>query len=323
MKRFCVATVGPSCRDAKMLHKLASAGVNCFRINLSHENNPDELIERISTLPIHWKPKILVDLQGPKFRIGKISETILEDNQSFIIDRDVNTNGGAARCGFQQYDLLRNMKRGDAFYINDGMVKLNVIENNFDEGILMEVKRGGVISSFKGVNIPNLDANISSLSEKDYKHIDMIKDRDDVDWVALSFVRSASDVMELKELVPQKIMAKIETPESVANIKEIVHHSDAIMVARGDLGIEVGLERLPVIQKRILNECVRQNVPAVVATQMFESMTQHPLPTRAEVNDVAHAIWSGASGVMLSGETSVGKYPLESVEMLQKVMVHL
>ena len=155
----------------------------------------------------------------------------------------------------------------------------------------MEVKRGGAISSFKGVNIPNLDADISSLSEKDHVHINMIKNRDEVHWIALSFVRSASDVRELKELVPHKIMAKIETPESVANLK--------------------------------LDECVRQDVPAVVATQMFESMIHSPLPTRAEVNDVAHAIWGGASGVMLSGETSVGKYPLETVEMLQKVMINL
>ena len=254
----------------------------------------------------------------------------LKKGDTFILDDDLENEGTQYRCGFQHIPVLNDLQLNDDLLINDGLLKLRVCQTS-KHHVVTKVERGGKLSSYKGVNIPYLKSKVSSLSEEDLQNIQFVNTLDCIDWVALSFVRSEQDVSKLRDLlldrgdhmskskVP-KIMAKIETLDALENLDKIIEISDAIMIARGDLGIEVGIEKLPAIQRDILKKCTLHNKHVVVATQMFESMIENQIPTRAEVNDVAHAIWDGATGVMLSGETSVGKYPVETANMMRVVI---
>ncbi|HMQ48850.1 MAG TPA: pyruvate kinase [Saprospiraceae bacterium] len=324
-----VATVGPACSSYNMLLELVKAGVDVFRLNFSHGSHEDhqEVINHISYINEKYNTHIgiLADLQGPKLRVGKIENNALELKEGDVItlvNEDCIGTREKIYMSYQQFP--EDVQVGEKVLVDDGKLVFEVLETNRKDTVRLVTMFGGVLSSNKGVNLPNTKISLPSLTKKDLRDLDYILTQP-VNWIALSFVRSPKDLKDLQERIdaknhPAKIMAKIEKPEAVEKIDKIIKHCNGIMVARGDLGIEVPMEQLPLIQKDIIVKCVQRARPVIVATQMMDSMITNPSPTRAEITDVANAVLDGADAVMLSGETSVGKHPVKVVEAMNKII---
>lgn len=324
-----VATVGPASSSYDNLLALVKAGVDVFRLNFSHGTHEDhqEVVQRIVSIneKYHLHIGILADLQGPKLRVGKVEGEGIELNEGdeilFVNEECIGTKE-QVYMSYPQF--AQDVKLGERILVDDGKLVFQVMETNGKDRVKLKSLYGGVLKSNKGVNLPDTAISLPCLTEKDLKDLDFILTLP-VNWIALSFVRTANDIKELKKLIaaanhPAKVIAKIEKPEAVKNIKGIVKQSNAIMVARGDLGVEVPMEKLPVIQKDIIQRCIQRARPVIVATQMMDSMITNPSPTRAEITDVANAVLDGTDAVMLSGETSVGRHPVKVVEAMNKII---
>jgi pyruvate kinase len=319
-----LATLGPASSDARTIRKLMLAGADAFRINMSHgdQKTKAKLVEHIRALEkeFHRPTTILFDLQGPKLRVGQFEggRTVLEKGSRFIFDREKKA-GDRKRVQLPHAELFEAIKPGASILIDDGRVRLSVLEA--DEGqIVSEVKVGGAVSDNKGVNVPDIVVPIPALTDKDRDDLQFALDQR-TDWIALSFVQRPEDVAEARALIGERaaLLAKIEKPAAIDRLNDIIALSDAVMVARGDLGVELPPEEVPPLQNKIV-ACARQfGKPVVVATQMLESMVTSPTPTRAEVSDVATAIYDGADAVMLSAESATGQYPIEAVQMMDRI----
>lgn len=328
-KTKIIATVGPACSSKEMLYKLAKEGVDVFRLNFSHGSHEDHLkvIENVKFINYKYGQhlSLLADLQGPKLRIGKIKDNALKLEKDDIITFTNKQCLGTKEQIYMNYEAFaQDVNVGEQVLVDDGKLMFEVVEINENGEVKLKVLYGGILSSNKGVNLPNTNLSLPSLTEKDLKDLDFILSQP-FNWIALSFVRSHRDMIDLRERVLErnhsaKLIAKIEKPEAIKKIDKIIKHSNAIMVARGDLGIEVPLERLPRLQKEIINKCIQRARPVIVATQMLDSMITDPMPTRAEISDVANAVFDGTDAVMLSGETSVGAHPLKVVEAMTKII---
>ena len=328
-KTKIVATIGPVTSSKENLIKLIKSGVNVCRLNFSHSTH-EEHIEVVRNIreadkELGTHTAILGDLQGPKIRIGEVKDNNIElVPGAEIIITTKPVMGTADKVSITYQGLPKDVKKGERILLDDGKLMFEVISTNLKDEVKLKVIHGGYLSSKKGVNLPNTKISQPSLTEKDKEDLQVILDHD-LDWIGLSFVRSARDIIELKHLISQnnkqtKVVAKIEKPEAVEELENIVRESDAVMVARGDLGVEIPMQDVPLIQKKIITTCLNYAKPVIVATQMMESMTENAAPTRAEVNDVANAVMDGADAVMLSGETSVGKYPFITVEAMCKII---
>lgn len=324
-----VATVGPAISSYESLLELAKAGVNVFRLNFSHGAHEDHLqvINHITYINEKYGLHIgiLADLQGPKLRVGEIENNSLEltagDVVTFVNEKCVGT---MEKIYMSYPDFAKDVKVGEKVLVDDGKLVFEVLETNQVDQVKLKVLFGGILSNRKGVNLPNTKVSLPSLTEKDLKDLDFILTQP-VNWIALSFVRNAKDIRQLREILeannhPAKIIAKIEKPEAIEKIDKIIKASNGVMVARGDLGIEVPIEQVPGLQKMIIRKCIQRARPVIVATQMMDSMITNPSPTRAEVTDVANAVLDGADAVMLSGETSVGHNPLGVVQAMVKII---
>lgn len=328
-KTKVVATLGPSCLDKKILKSLIETGVDVFRLNFSHgshENhgNSVKLINQINK-EIGSKTAILADLQGPKIRLGELQDGPFEVKTGDRIILTTKKIKGTKKKLYLSYEsFAQDARIGETVKIDDGKIELKVVEIVNATDVMVEVVYGGLIQQKKGVNLPETKISIPSLTEKDIKDLEYILTLD-ISWIALSFVRTANDIIKLRGMIefkghPAKIVAKIEKPEALENLDAIIEASDAVMVARGDLGVEIPVENVPTAQKNIVKKCIEASKPVIIATQMMESMIEAPIPTRAEVTDVANAIYDGADAVMLSGETAVGKYPVKVVETMQRIL---
>jgi pyruvate kinase len=319
-----VATLGPASESVDMIRRLFLAGADVFRLNMSHGSQA-EIAERHARIraveaELGRPIGILADLQGPKLRVGSFEEgsAPLEPGQSFRFDLD-GTGGDARRVSLPHPEIFAALKPGATLLVNDGKLRLKVVDCGPDfADTIVEV--GGDISNRKGVNVPDVVLPLAALSAKDRSDLDFVCDLG-VDWIALSFVQRADDIFEARELVDKRaaIISKIEKPAAVDAFAEILDASDGIMVARGDLGVELPVQALPPIQKRLVRACRAEGKPVIVATQMLESMITSPVPTRAEVSDVATAIYEGADAVMLSAESAAGGYPIEAVSTMNNV----
>lgn len=324
-----VATLGPSSSSEPMLRKLIETGVDVFRLNFSHGEyeQKQQAIEKINNInkELTSKVAILCDLQGPKIRLGDIDGDgfEIEAGKEIIITNQPCTSTNEKL--YVNYEPLPNeVNAGDRILIDDGKLELKALRSNGNNEVTAEILYGGIVKSRKGVNLPDTNLSVPSLTEKDKKDLAFILTQD-IDWIALSFVRYEDDIIELKKLIeeknhPAKVIAKIEKPEALTNIKGIISRTDGVMVARGDLGVEVAGERVPLIQKDIVKRCLKAAKPVIIATQMMESMIENAKPTRAEINDVANAVLDGADAVMLSGETAVGKYPIEVIKYVVRIL---
>ena len=320
-----IATLGPAIQSAAQVRALVESGANLFRLNFSHGEHQDHA-ERLNWIrsvekQLNTPIGVLMDLQGPKLRLGTFAEgpVILNNNQTFTLDLDP-TSGNNQRVNLPHPEIIQALEKNMDLLIDDGKVLLRVIEKSSDQ-IITRVIVGGEVSDRKGVNVPEAVLNLSPLTDKDRKDLKFGLEIG-VDWVALSFVQRPEDIEEARDLIKGRafLMAKIEKPSAVEHLDEIVELSDAIMVARGDLGVELPAETIPATQKRIIQTCRHNGRPVVVATQMLESMRFSPAPTRAEVTDVAHAVYEGADAVMLSAETASGDFPVEAVDMMSKII---
>lgn len=320
-----LATLGPASRSAEMIEKLLRAGADAFRVNMSHGDHETHAqtiaairaVEKDLGKPV----AILCDLQGPKLRVGTFKEgrAVIRHSGHFTFDRDP-TPGNENRVCLPHPELFGVLHKGQRLLIDDGKLKLRVIDANEDR-ILCSAEVGGVISDRKGVNVPDAVVPIPALTEKDRRDLAFALDQG-ADWIALSFVQRPEDVAEARRLIGSTdtaLMAKIEKPAAVDRLEEIIELADGIMVARGDLGVELNPEEVPPIQKRIVATTRRSGKPVVVATQMLESMIESPAPTRAEVSDVANAVYDGADAVMLSAETASGAWPEEAVTIMHRI----
>lgn len=322
-----VATLGPSCSDSDTLERLIMAGVNVFRLNLSHGNHEihRDTYQRVRRAAERLRKPItvLADLQGPKIRVGTFHDgriVLGKDDIVTVTTRDVI--GGPGLIASQYLALADDVEIGDRILLDDGKLEL-IVRSIHDTDIVCEVVVGGVLSDHKGINLPGVAISMPSLTENDRTDAQFALQLG-VDYLALSFVRRASDIQALRELasaagVPIRIMAKIENPEAIENVDSIVEAADAIMVARGDLGVELPAQAVPTVQNQLIDLARARHKPVIVATQMLESMIESPRPTRAEVSDVATAVRAGADAVMLSAETAVGKYPVAAVKTLDDV----
>ncbi len=329
-KTKIVATVGPASNSLETLLDLVKAGVNVFRLNFSHGTHEDHMAVINHIVYINEKHGkhigILADLQGPKLRVGEIENNALELKSGDIVTFTNEKCVGTMEKIYMSYaGFPKDVKPGETVLVDDGKLVFEVAETNGVDTVRLKVIHGGVLSSRKGVNLPNTKTSLPCLTEKDLADLDFILTQP-VNWIALSFVRSAKDVKALRQIIedrkhPAKIIAKIEKPEAVEKIDKIIKASNGIMIARGDLGIEVPIERIPVIQKETIQKCIQRARPVIVATQMMESMIQNPSPTRAEVTDVANAVFDGADAVMLSGETAAGKFPVRVVEAMTNIII--
>ena len=331
MKRTkIVATIGPSSASKETLLAMMEKGMNVARLNFSHGTFKDhlEVIKNIRELneSTGLNVALLADLQGPKIRTRKMKNNgvMLVSGEKVEIVTDEDCEGTSNRFAINYPELPADVKAGERIRLDDGKLEIQVIETDGVSKITTEVVHGGTLSSNKGVNLPNTTISMPSLTEKDLKDLAFALEHD-VDWIGLSFVRSARDIIELNHIIRKhkkkaKVVAKIEKPEAIEDIDEIIHQTDAIMVARGDLGVEIPMEDVPLVQKMLIKKCYSHSKPIIVATQMMESMIDNYTPTRAEVNDVANAVLDGADAVMLSGETSVGKYPVRVIEAMSKIV---
>ncbi|HEY8592104.1 MAG TPA: pyruvate kinase [Sphingomicrobium sp.] len=319
-----LATLGPASSDPDMIRRLMVAGADAFRINMSHGDHETKakLVAAIRALEkeFHRPTTILFDLQGPKLRVGQFDggKTVLEKGGRFVLDRSEEA-GDSQRVQLPHAELFEAVRPGTNILIDDGKVRLNVIEAGGDR-IVTEVKVGGTVSDNKGVNVPDVVVPIPALTEKDREDLKFALEQK-ADWVALSFVQRPEDVAEARSLIGDRaaLLAKIEKPAAIDRLNDIIALADAVMVARGDLGVELPPEQVPPLQNRIVATARQFGKPVVVATQMLESMISSPTPTRAEVSDVATAIYDGADAVMLSAESAAGKYPCEAVHMMDRI----
>ena len=324
-KAKILATLGPTSNSSDIIEKIFSAGADVFRLNFSHgtieEHRKNFDIIRSLENKYNHPTCILADLQGPKLRIGNFvnKKESLKKGESFTFDLK-NNPGNKSRVNFPHPEIYQMLTPNTFILIDDGKLKMQIIEQKNDS-LIAEILNDGKISDNKGVNIPDAILPISSLTLKDKSDLNKALEMG-VDWIAQSFVQTVDDVKELKKLVGSKasIMAKIEKPSALKNIKDVIKEADGIMIARGDLGVELPPENVPSIQKRIINDCREDGKPVVVATQMLESMINNPTPTRAEASDVANAIYDGSDAVMLSGESAIGKYPVETVTIMNKII---
>ncbi len=330
MKRTkIVATLGPASTDIGVIEQLINAGVNVCRINFSHGSYENVLTQiknvRAINHKLHTHVAILADLQGPKLRIGVVENNGVE----LIVGKEIVITtkeciGTAERVYITYPQFPKDVKAGENILIDDGKLLLKVIETNGEDEVKSVVVYGGMLSSKKGVNLPNTKVSLPCLTEKDLKDLDFALEHN-VEWIGLSFVRSVTDIVDLKAIIKKKnksarVIAKIEKPEALNGIDNIIDMSDGIMVARGDLGVELPMEQVPLVQKMLVRKCLAASTPIIIATQMMESMITNFAPTRAEVNDVANAVLDGADAVMLSGETSVGKYPVKVIEAMTRII---
>lgn len=328
-KSKIIATLGPACMDITVLEQMILSGVDVCRINSSHGEHAvmEQMINNVRELnkKLHTHVAILFDLQGPKIRIGDLiggSFPINNGEELILTPHEVEGNREQVFIKYPQFH--KDVKVGDSVLVDDGKLELKVTEIMSDERVKTVVIHGGILSSRKGVNLPNTEISLPSLTVKDRKDLDFALEHN-VEWIGLSFVRKPKDVIELKEIIKARnnrarVIAKIEKPEAVKNIDEIIEVTDAIMVARGDLGVEMAMEKVPVIQKIIVKKANDLAKPVIIATQMMESMITNYRPTRAEANDVGNAVFDGADALMLSGETSVGNFPLETVQAMQRII---
>ncbi|MDX1407038.1 MAG: pyruvate kinase, partial [Saprospiraceae bacterium] len=324
-----VATVGPASEDYNQLLALAHAGVDVFRLNFSHGTHAQhrEVIDRIAYIndKYSYHIGILCDLQGPKIRIGDIEGGSVKIEDGSLIRFVGQPCPGTAEQVYLKYENFgRDVKPGERVLIDDGQLILEVHEIESDDAVVLKVLHGGRLASKKGVNLPDTRVSVPCLTKKDLEDLEFILTQP-INWIALSFVRAASDIKELQAIIeeaghPAKVIAKIEKPEAIQHINKIIKASNGIMLARGDLGVEVPIETLPALQKRIIQKCIQRARPVIVATQMMNSMIKNPTPTRAEVTDVANAVFDGADAVMLSGETSIGKFPIETVRAMNRII---
>ncbi len=327
-KTKIVATLGPASNKPRQIENLIKAGVNVFRLNFSHGSHEDH---RIAVENIRKAAKkldkvigILQDLQGPKIRVGRFVDRSvrLKTGQNFNLYADHQKLGDTGGIGISYAELYRDLAVGDPILLDDGKLSLQVSEI-IDDTLVCRVIIGGVLSNHKGINVPSADLSIEAVTDKD--RVDLAFGVGlDVDWVALSFVRSAADIQLARQYLNDhnstaKLMAKIEKPGAIQNFQEILHYADGIMVARGDLGVELSAEQVPLLQKKLIQQAREQGKPVVTATQMLESMIEEAVPTRAEANDVANAIFDGTDAVMLSAETAAGKFPLLAVETMARI----
>lgn len=328
-KTKIVATIGPASSSPEMLKKLIHSGVDVCRINLSHgtyeeHKNIIKAIRKISN-DVDFHAAILVDLQGPKLRIGDLVQQQIELKAGNEITFTTHECIGTADRLYMNYQQFpQDVKIGDLVLIDDGKLQLRVKDTNMKDEVIAVIEGGGILSGRKGVNLPNTKISLPSLTEKDIEDLDFAIQQD-VDWIGLSFVRNANDILDLKSRIARagkkiRVIAKIEKPEALDDIDQIIRETDALMVARGDLGVELPMEQVPIIQKMLVEKCIRATKPVIIATQMMESMITNNTPTRAEVNDVANSVMDGADAVMLSGETSVGKNPVKVVEYMRKII---
>lgn len=328
-KTKIVATLGPASSNPQVLAQMIAAGVDVCRINFSHGSHEQALesINMVKKLRENG-PKsvaILADLQGPKMRIGNMENdsAFLEDGSSILITT-TQALGTANQISINYELFPKDVKPGERILLDDGKIALEVISTDLEKEVHCKVIQGGILSSKKGVNLPNTKISIPSLTTKDLADLDFALSQN-VDWIGLSFVRSARDIIELKQIIKKKnshtkVVAKIEKPEAIREIDDILKEADAIMVARGDLGVEIPMQNVPLIQKMLVKKALKNAKPVIIATQMMESMIDNITPTRAEVNDVANAVLDGADAVMLSGETSVGKHPIKVIEAMAKIV---
>ena len=328
MRRFrnvkIVATLGPASNDYEMIRKLHEAGADVFRLNMSHGTH-DEIRERHAIIrqvekDLNNPIGILADLQGPKLRVGVFAndEEMLENGATFRLDLD-DAPGDATRVCLPHPEIFQALEAGSTLLVNDGKIRLKVLECG-DDFANCEVIAGGMISNRKGVNVPDVVLPLAALSDKDRKDLEFVCQLG-VDWLALSFVQRPEDVWEARQLANGRaaILSKIEKPAAVKAFDEILDVSDGVMVARGDLGVELPVQNVPPIQKRLIRQCRKVAKPVIVATQMLESMIESPMPTRAEVSDVANAIYEGADAIMLSAESAAGQFPVEAVTTMNNV----
>ena len=324
-KTKIIATIGPATSSKVMLKKIIGKGVNVCRLNFSHLTHDDakEIISNIKEInqELHVHTAILADLQGPKIRVGEFKNPInlVKGNEVIFSTKDKKD------CIYINYqNFAKDVNAKDKVLLDDGKLALKVVSTNKKDTVVLKVVFGGLLQSRKGVNLPNTPISLPCLTKKDKEDLEFVLS-EKIEWIGLSFVRKADDVRILKEIIAKrnlhhKVIAKIEKPEAIKNIDEIIDVTDAIMVARGDLGVEVPPQKVPVYQKMIVNKCIIHARPVVIATQMLESMLENPTATRAEVNDVANSVIDGADAVMLSGETSVGKHPLNAVDTMRKII---
>ncbi|MBW4888152.1 pyruvate kinase [Mucilaginibacter sp. HMF5004] len=324
-----VATLGPASVKKDVLLSLIKAGVNVCRLNFSHGRPEDHQVAIDTIREINEKYKInvgiLADLQGPKIRIGLVKDGGIHLVNGTRINITTNECIGDDTQIYITYDTFpQDVHAGEIILLDDGKLQMKVVTTNRKDTVVCEVMHGGILTSRKGVNLPNTKVSIPSLTEEDLVNLDFAL-KNDVEWIGLSFVRTAEDIVELKRIISRsgkssRVIAKIEKPEAIANIDAIIEVTDGVMVARGDLGVEMPLEEVPLLQKMIARKCRAASKPVIIATQMLESMITTPRPTRAEVNDVANSVLDGADAVMLSGETSVGEFPLIVIETMAKIV---
>lgn len=322
-KTKIIATVGPASNTREMLKTLIIEGVDVFRLNFSHGTHEDhkKVIEHVRSLneELGTTVSLLQDLQGPKIRLGEMEKkTKIEPGQNFTITID-EVVGNSERASTVYQDIVKDVQVDDVILIDDGKIELKIKEVKERE-IITEVIYGGKVKSRKGINLPFTQVSAPSLTEKDEKDLEFGLEND-VDWIALSFVRKAEDIINLRKRINEKgkhtkIVAKIEKPDAIKNIDSIIEETDAVMVARGDLGVEIYMEEVPMAQKMIVNKCNKLAKPVIIATQMMESMIENPRPTRAETNDIANAVMDGADALMLSAETAAGAYPVEVIKSM-------
>ena len=333
-KTKIIATLGPASSDKETMTQLVQAGVDIFRINFSHADydlvrKNVEMIREINK-ELGQSVGILGDLQGPKLRVGIVKEGSYLNPGDILTFTNEKIEGDSTRVYMTYQKFPQDVKPGEIIMIDDGKLVLQVIETNNVDTVRAKTIQGGPLSSKKGVNLPNTNVSLPALTEKDIEDANFILDLE-LDWIALSFVRHAQDIIDLKEIIKnhptnkQKtpIIAKIEKPEGVKNIDEILMECDGLMVARGDLGVEVPMEEVPAIQKNLVEKARKYSKPVIIATQMMETMINSLTPTRAEVNDVANSVLDGADAVMLSGETSVGRYPVDVVKNMSKIIKNI
>jgi pyruvate kinase len=328
-KTKIVCTIGPASESKEIFGTLVENGLNVARLNFSHGNH-EEHLERINMIKevrgeLNIPVAILLDTKGPEIRTGNFEKGIVEliEGQEFILTTE-EISGDETKCSITYDKLPKDVKVGDRILIDDGLIELEVIDVLDDKDIKCKIKNGGIVKNKKGVNVPGVKINLPAITEKDISDIEF-GINNGIDFIAASFIRKAEDVHEIRRILERnnahqiQIISKIENQEGLDNIDEIIEVSDGIMVARGDLGVEIPTEMVPLAQKEMISKCNKEGKPVITATQMLDSMMRNPRPTRAEVTDVANAIFDGTDAIMLSGETAAGKYPIESVKTMANI----
>ena len=328
-KTKIVATIGPACETYDQLKNLVIAGVNVFRLNFSHGSHEDKkkIIDNIRNInkELNCSVAILGDLQGPKLRVGEIENNSLDVKVGDILTLTNEKCVGTIEKIYVSYpNLAGDVLVGNTIMIDDGKIEVKVLSIEANGDVKVTVSLGGIISSKKGLNLPDTKISLPAMTEKDLEDVQFIM-KEELDWVALSFVKRVADIEMLRAILGKhksksKIIAKIEMPEAIVNLRDIIIASDGIMVARGDLGVELPVEKIPLIQKEIIRKCIHRAKPVIVATQMMESMMDRVKPNRSEITDVANAVIEGADALMLSGETAVGQFPVLVIETMRKII---